>query len=246
MLFSIMLMPADVTGRSPPYETAIEQAVQANDGQRAADGAVRLRDGGQFVFAYNQFRTERLSPALCRVVFDAALRSNTYVDTGGSELAPLKVEGSTLEIPADLGRAVPVASADALCVKLRARLAGWNRDMERLQHDGVIDADGRPLEPPADPGTEPRVSNDPLIAECDRTVGAMASQPGWKLVRRIATRNPQWGVVWRADIASGADPATLMRESCWRGPTGKKGLRFSSMPLKSFDPSSDLEPLPAE
>lgn len=248
MPFAIMLMPADVEAPPPPYRGAVEAAVQANGGRTGEDGVVRLADGGAFIFETDDFWSRRLSAGVCRIVFDAALRTNSYVDTEGSDVAPLKVEGSTVAIPPEMGPAIVVSSPAALCAKLRLRLTRWRHQEGRLRRQGVIGADGEPLEPPSAPGTEPRLPNDPsgIAVHCESQAREMASQLGWKLVRSVTTRNAQWGVVWRADIAPEADPATWMRESCWRRAGKHPSRGFSSRPLRMFDKSKSIEPLPAE
>jgi hypothetical protein len=211
---------------------------------------VRLADGGEFVVERNDFWPKRLSPGVCRVVFDAALRTNTYVQTAGSDASPLKVSGSTLEIPPDLGPAVVVADAGALCAKLQGRLARWNGEMTLMRAEGMFGRDDEPLEPPAAPGAEPRVASDAsgIAAKCESQERQVADRLGWRLVRAIVTRNAQWGVVWRADIAPDADPSTWMRESCWqpRRAAARGTIIVSSQPLLMFDKSQSLEPLPAE
>ncbi len=253
MPFAIELMvanPADLHTPLPYYSMAIEQSVRANGGHLTPRGVVSLADGGQFIFENNDFWPKRLTPDVCRVVFDAALHTNTYVDTGGSDVAPLKVKGSTLKTPTDMGPAVVVANSDVLCTILQSRLTRRNQDMGQLRREGVIGADDQPLEPPPSPGTETRLSSDPsgLAVECEADERKMASRLGWKFVRSMVTRNAQWGVVWRADIAPEADPATWFRESCWRatGNHGKGGISMSSRPLRMFDASQDIKPLPAK
>ncbi len=250
MPFAIMLMPADLDAPLPHYKTAIERAVHANGGELAPHGVVRLADGGQFVFKNDYFWPKRLTSGVCRVIFDTALHTDTYVTTGGSDVAPLKVKGSTLDIPSELGPAVVAASPDVLCAKLRGRLARWIKEMGQLRREGVIDADDQPLEPPADPGTEPRLHGRPsgTAAKCEASEREETSKLGWKFVRSIVTRNAQWGVVWRADIAPESDPATWFRESCWRvrGTRGESGISTSSRPLMMFDKTQSIIPLPAE
>lgn len=46
MPFTIMLLPPDVGASPPHFKMAIERAVQANRGQLAPHGVVRLADGG--------------------------------------------------------------------------------------------------------------------------------------------------------------------------------------------------------
>src|SRR5690242_20125808 len=109
MPFDIILMPPNVEAPPPAYEMTVEAAIRANGGRIGDQGAVRLADGGEFVFERNDIWPKRLSPGVCRVVFDAALRSNTYVITGGSDVVPLKIKGSTLETPPELGPAFVVS-----------------------------------------------------------------------------------------------------------------------------------------
>src|SRR5882724_8064798 len=119
MPFTIMLMPADVNAPLPHYKMAIERAIQTNGGKLAPHDVVRLADGGQFIFESGNFWLKHLTPDVCRVVFDVAIRTNTYVSNGGSgsDLVPLKVKGSTLNTPPDLGPAIVVANPNVLCVK---------------------------------------------------------------------------------------------------------------------------------
>ncbi|HXC57375.1 MAG TPA: hypothetical protein VNU97_18895 [Rhizomicrobium sp.] len=251
MPFAIMLMPADVSAPPPHYKIAIERAVQANGGRLGPHGVVRLADGGQLIFENSEFWLKQLTPGICRVVFDTALRTNTYVSNGGSgsDLVPLKLKGSTLKTPPDLGRAVVVANPVVLCTKLQSRLTHWNQETERLRREGVIGADDQPLEPPPDPGTEPRLSGDPsgIAARCEASTRERTFRLGWKFVRGMITQNAQWGIVWRADVAPETDPATWFRDSCWRvpGTHGKGGISISSRPLMMFDKTKNTKPLPA-
>ena len=250
MPFTIMLMPADVEAPPPAYAAAIEAAAATNGGRINPAGVVRLADGGEFVVDRNDFWPKRLSPGVCRVVFDAALRTNTYVETAGFDVEPLKVNGSTLQIPPDLGPAVVVADAGALCAKLQGRLARWNGEMTLMRAEGVVGRDDVLPEPPAAPGAEARVASDAsgIAAKCESGERQMADRLGWRLVRAMVTRNADWGVVWRADIAPDADPSTWMRESCWqpRRAAARGSITVSVRPLRMFDKSQSIEPLPAE
>jgi hypothetical protein len=222
-------------------------AVQENGGRVGPGGVVRLAKGGKLVIERNQFWPQRLSPEICRVVFDSAVRSNTYINTAGSDLAPLKVKGSTLKTPPEMGPAIVVATPGALCANLRGRLARWNAEMGRLRAEGAIGPDDQPLEPPPAPGTEQRLSGDAsgVAAQCEAYGRQIATELGWRLVRSVVTQNDRWGVVWRADIAPDADPSTWSRESCWRSPRANAtgGISISSRPLRMFDESKSIEPL---
>ncbi len=250
MPFAIMLMPADVEAPPPPYQRAVDAAVLANGGHIRPGGVVRLADGGEFVIETHDFWPKRLTPGVCRVIFDAALATNTYIYTALSDVAPLKVKGSKLDTPPEIGPAVIVANPVALCAKLQGRLTRWNRQMERSRIDGVTGFDDQPLEPPPAPGAEPRLASDAsgIAARCESQARQMATRLGWRFVRGVVTQNAQWGVVWRADIAPQPDPSTWMRNSCWRAPRAKAGggVSFSSRPLRMFDGSKSIEPLSAE
>lgn len=250
MPFAIMLMPADVEAPRPPYQAVVMEAVRANGGRLNRAGLVQLPDGGEFVFESNDFWPRRLSPKVCRIVFDSALRTNTYVNTAGSDLVPLKVKGSTLDTPPEMGPAVTIPNPYDLCAKLQGRLTRWNSEMGRLRAEGVIGPDDEPLEPPPAPGAEPRLASDAsgIAAKCESQSRQMAAGLGWKFVRGVVTQNAEWGVVWRADIAPDADSSTWFRVSCWRPPRAKApaGISFSSRPLRMFDESKSIKPLAAE
>lgn len=250
MPFAIMLMPADLEAAQPPYQAAVEASVRANGGRIGPGGVVRLADGGEFVVETHDFWPKRLSQGACRVIFDAALRTNTYINTGGSDLAPIKVEGSRLETPPEMGPAVVVENPRALCAKLQGRLARWNREMGRLRAEAVIGPDDQPLEPPPAPGAEPRLASDTsgIAAKCEILSRQIVAKLGWRFVRSMVTQSPRWGVVWRADIAPATDPSTWMRESCWRAPHANSNghVMFSSRPLQMFDESKSIGPLPVE
>ncbi len=250
MPFDITLMPADVEAALPPYQASIEAAVRANGGRIGPGDVVRLADGGEFVVGSRGFSPKKLSQGVCRVIFDAALASNTYVDTDGSDVTPLKIKGSALETPPEVGPSVVVENPRALCARLQGRFARWNREMGRLRAEGVIGPDDQPLEPPPAPGEEPRLTNDlsGVASKCEALSRKLASDLGWRFVRGLVTQNAQWGVVWRADIAPEADPKTWTRESCWRPRRAKAHgqVSFSTRPLQMFDETKSVGPLPSD
>lgn len=247
-----MLMPADLEATPPAYEAAVKSSVRSSGGHIGPAGRVQMPDGGEVLFDGRDFRLTALSPGVCKVIFDAALRTNTYISNGGagSDLVPLKVKGSTVKPPPEFGPAVLISNPGALCGKLRGRLTQWNRELGRLQAEGVISPDGEPLEPPPSPGTEPRLTSDPsgLAAKCEAQSRKIAGQLGWRFVRSVVTQSEKWGVVWRADIAPEADEATWFRDSCWRAPHAKIDgpISFSARPLQMFDASKSIPPLATE
>lgn len=237
-----ILLTRDLHTPPPRYLTVVESAVRANGGRLAPNGFVRLSDGGKFIFKADKFWPDRLTPGVCRVIFDVALHTNSYV-TAGSDPGPMKMKGTSIEIP-DLGPPYFVSDPAALCTRLEASLARWNSDMSRLRAEGTIGADDEPLEPPPDPGTEPRVTDDAsgLAAACETDARKLSSGLNWPIIRHVVARSPKWGVVWRADVAPQRDASTWFRDTCWRGPKG--GITFASQPLEMFDKSQSIKPLP--
>jgi hypothetical protein len=245
MPFDIELMQADWRAPPPHYLMVVESVVRANGGRVAAHGIVQLPDGGQFSFESDRFWPKRLTPEVCRIIFDVALHTNNYVNTAGSEVVPLKIKGTTIQIP-ELGPPYVISDPVALCTRLEARLARWNSEMSRMRAEGTIDTNDLPLEPPPDPGTEPRLPDDPsgLAAACETGLRKMSTDLRWPLTRHVVTRNPKWGVVWRADVAPQRQASTWLRETCWHAPGG--GISLSSRPLEMFDKSQNIKPLPAK
>jgi hypothetical protein len=248
MPFAILLIPADVEAPPPAYEAAVEASVQANGGHIGPGWVVRLPDGGEFAFGTHDFRLKALSPDVCKVIFDAALRTNTYITNGGggSDLVPLKVKGSTLEVLSSLGRAEEASNPGALCARLSVRLSHWNSFVRNQRAEGMMDGKEEFLEPPRAPGTEPRLPPDPsgIAARCLASQESL-SKVGWKIVRSVVSQNAQFGVVWRADVETpySQDP---MRVVCWKA-TGRHGrLVVISGPLEMLDPSQTVGQLEAE
>jgi len=141
-------------------------------------------------------------------------------------------------IVADVGRVdrdgVAVLTSDGL----RIALAG-----DDGQSNSALGPTEQPREPPPDPGTEPRLTTDPtgVAAHCEAVQQTFAKS-GWKIVRRVVSRNAQFGVVWRADVAMPRYGSELSRVICWRIP-GRAGYSISVRPLEMFDPSASIPPL---
>jgi len=93
------------------------------------------------------------------------------------------------------------------------------------------------------PGAEMRLTTDPagVVAHCDQTEQELAKR-GMKVIRKVVSQNPQYGVVWRADIAVAGDSSTPFRMTCWRIP-GRPDYSFFLRPLQMFDPSESIPPL---
>ena len=103
------------------------------------------------------------------------------------------------------------------------------------------------LEPPAEPGNEPRLGDDSsgVTARC-RDVEKSFAKDGFTIVRTVISQNPRWGVVWRADMVSREYPTAPTRVICWRRSGRMKGVTFSTRPLEMFDATQSVGPLEPE
>lgn len=189
------------------------------------------------------FLIDQLSPSFCRIVFNAAQRSNSTVERGGSDLAPLQMKGSSGEARAIGMRTDPIADPMALCARLGRDLQAWNSFISEAQSSGELGPDGQLLQPPPEPGTEARLTTDPtgVAAHCDEVRQAFEKR-GWKIVRKVVSRNPRYGVVWRADVTAPGYPGDPSRLICWRIP-GRADYSILDRPLQMFDRSASIPPL---
>lgn len=123
-----------------------------------------------------------------------------------------------------------------------ARLApsvGHGQDRVDDMPDGLIGPDGQVLGPPPSPGAEVRLGADTtgVGASCR----SMFERFSWKVVRVVVSRNPTYGVVWRADVATPGEVGASTRLICWKAPGGR--YMIMSDPLVMFDASQSLSPL---
>jgi hypothetical protein len=65
---------------------------------------------------------------------------------------------------------------------------------------------------------------------------------GIKIVRKVISQNPKYGVVWRADVAMPGDDSPQSRLICWKRP-GHNDYSIISHPLVMFDRSQSVAPL---
>ncbi len=248
MPFTVMLLPTTASESSAVVEQRMRMAVARDATASGSDGTFRTADGGAFSFDGSDFRLTTLSPGICRLVFDAAAASNSYVDTGGDDATPLAVRGVKGQTPDDLPKARRFADSKALCAALRQRLRSWNRIVREGQLDGMMGPEGQPLSPPADPGAEPRLKGtlSGVAADCQRAVESEFKSTNWKLGPVVVSQNPTWGVVWRADVTIDNVPEPDTRYLCWRHAGPHPGLVISSQPLTMFDPDKSVAPLKVE
>ncbi len=251
MPFAVSFLPTDASPPPAIIEAEIRSAVEAASGPIGAGGAVHPAKRPAFVLDRDQIELRSLSPSICRAVFDAARRTNSVIITGGRGGPLLMMKGSSGKLPDDeVAPAITpsvVPDAAALCADLRPRLRHWKADIARDQRDGLLDSSERPIAPPPDPGSETRIDADSsgVAAKCDQIIGKELSELGWKLQRKIVTRSPKWGVVWRADTVTTA-PDSLFRETCWSRTGRLSGISTATQPLEMFDPKASLQPLPAQ
>jgi hypothetical protein len=100
------------------------------------------------------------------------------------------------------------------------------------------------LGPPPDPGSEPRLAADPsgVAAGCDE-IGKSFSKHGERILRVVVSQNRQYGVVWRADLATQGRNEPDGRLLCWREGRGPDGFHIGSWPLQMFNPRQTIAPL---
>ncbi len=248
MPFTVMFLPTDASPPPARIEADMRAIAAAEAGPVGPDGTVRPAGAAPFRFYNNDISLRRLSSPTCKVVFDVARRTNSYVFTGGRAGRYMMMSGSRGRLADDDSTPVIVPDAAALCVRLHQRLRQWDSDLARDQKAGILDANEQPIEPPPGPGTETRVKGDrsEVVARCDEMMGRTIKALGWKLKRRIVTQDPKWGLVWRADLAPEDDPRTWFRDTCWSRSGKASGVSISSRPLEMFDPKQSVPPLPAQ
>lgn len=248
--FAILMLQTDLSPSPDEVARRVRVLIVAEAGPIGNDSVVRPTRRTWFSFDGDKFSLSRLSPLTCRVIFGAALETDSYLLTAGRGSAAMVMRGSSGKPPADLSPAILVDSPAALCKRLSMELTAWNRDIGKAQAGGFLDAQGQPIGPSADPpASSARVEHDGtgVEAECDHEERGRMANLGWKIVRSLVTDEPKWGIVWRADLATGPDTEhDLWREVCWAHRKGRNlELETSSQALDPFDPAQALAPLPA-
>ncbi len=243
MPFQVYLMPTSASPNSAEVQAELRAEIAADGAKIEADGVtIRAMDGAQVELTRDGegFLVRRLSPGFCRIVFKTALRTNSTVNRGGSDVTPLKMKGSKgSPLYVDM-RTDPIENPAALCERLHGDLVSWDRFIRSMQSEGVMGPDEEVLQPPAEPGTETRLTADPfgVAAHC-QTMSTAYDRSGLKVLRTVVSQNPLWGVVWRGDIVSSDHPDYPMRMICWRrrGWNGPGGYQISTQPSLTTDPA---------
>jgi hypothetical protein len=246
MPFQVYLSPTTASPPAAQIEADVRAAISAEGGRIDRDGvAFVTADGLTVTFAGDgrRFLVDKLSPSFCRIVFNAAQRSNSTVNRGGTDLTPLQMKGSRDETRYDHVRTDPIADPVALCARLERNLQEWNRTVSADQANGILGPDEQLLGPPPTPGTEPRLTADTtgVAAYCEAAQQPMAKL-GWRIVRQVASQNAQYGVVWRADVTAPGNGGDLFRVICWKRP-GRADYSMVFRPLTMFDASGSIPPL---
>jgi hypothetical protein len=63
--------------------------------------------------------------------------------------------------------------------------------------------DAGPNQPPQGPAADEVVlpdSNDPVVGQCIEAAEIQMAPENLRIERRLITRSPQWGIIWRADM----------------------------------------------
>lgn len=251
MAFELFLMPTTASPAPARVQAEVRRVIAAEGGALDANGAsARTADGTRFTVGDGDgaFGIDQLSPGLCRIIFSVALRTNSVVVSGGGA-SPLKMKGEKGAIRDFPMRTDLMSSPESLCVRLNGDLIAWTRFMSEEQAEGAMDRNQQPLEPPALPGTEPRLTTDPsgVVKQCLESANPLTLTAGWTFKPIVVSQNPQYDVVWRADVVTRDHPHTPSRVICWRLPGERAGgkVMFEVRPLQMFDPSQSVGPLEA-
>jgi hypothetical protein len=246
MPFQVYLSPTTASPPDAQAQADVRAAIAADGGSIDRDRTTVMTSDGLKIRLdgdAEHFLVDQLSPSFCRIVFNAARQSNSTVDRGGSDVAPLQMKGSSGETRYVRMRTDPIADPTALCARLSLDLQDWNRAVSDDQSTGVLAPDEQLLGPPPTPGTETRLTTDAtgVVAHCEATQQVMAKH-GMKVIRKVVSQNPQYGVIWRADVTTPGDSSQPFRMTCWRIP-GRADYSFLLRPLQMFDPSESIPPL---
>jgi hypothetical protein len=144
-------------------------------------------------------------------------------------------------IPVEAGRFDRGVGPFDLPGRLKIKFAGYMSGDTRSGDAPAMD--NRFPGPPPSPGEEPRLTTDStgVMAHCDAVQEALEKR-GMKVVRKVISQNPEYGVVWRADVAVPGDDSAQSRLICWKRP-GHNDYSVIDHPLTMFDPSASVLPL---
>jgi hypothetical protein len=133
--FDVYLIASSATPPSPEFHRDVRAAVGSAGGSIASDGElVTGPDGFQFeMYGGDAFMLTDLTPAVCKIVFAAAQRTNAYiVAAGGGDLPTLRTAGNQGRPPRGLSPIQVVADPKSLCVKLGKGFDVWRGYAEQV------------------------------------------------------------------------------------------------------------------
>ena len=128
MPFQVYLSPTTASPPDAQIQADVRAAVVADGGRFDRDGVTVLTSDGLRITLGGDdehFLVDQLSPSFCRIVFNAAQRSDSTVDRSGSDLAPLQMKGSSGATRYIRMRTDPIADPTALCARLGRDLQDW-------------------------------------------------------------------------------------------------------------------------
>jgi hypothetical protein len=134
MSFDIYLIASTATPPPAAFQRDVRAAVASAGGRVSSDGElVTGPDGFQFEMygGGNSFSLTDLTPAVCKIVFATAQRTNAYIVTaGGGDLPTLKIDGTAGRPKPGQARGLApihlVVDPQSLCVKLGKGFDVWS------------------------------------------------------------------------------------------------------------------------
>ena len=130
MSFDVYLIASTATPPPAEFRRDVRTAIASAGGRVASDGAlITGPDGFQFeMYGGASFSLTGLTPAVCKIVFASAQRTNAYIVTGGGPT--LKVQGTPGRPLRGQSRGLSpirlVADPRSLCVKLGGGFDAWS------------------------------------------------------------------------------------------------------------------------
>jgi hypothetical protein len=133
MSFDVYLIASTATPPPAEFHRDVRAAIASAGGRVESDGElITGPDGFQFeMYGGDSFSLTDLTPAVCKIVFASAQRTNAYIVTGGGgDLATLKVQGTAGSPLRGQSRGLApirlVADPRSLCVKLGKGFDAWS------------------------------------------------------------------------------------------------------------------------
>src|SRR5262245_49697541 len=110
MPFAIILMPSAESPSIQQVDQSLHETISAGASPVVATGRLRSTDGIEFRIEDSTIWLDRLSPGMCKLIFDATFKTSAYLITSGSGGA-LEVAGSKGAAPPELSPTEKVVSS---------------------------------------------------------------------------------------------------------------------------------------